>query len=64
MHVNRSEYSIIKKIYSGNQTLKNPAVGHLKISDQSENITSEQNISSQNKQEFCNERQHPNLFKQ
>ena len=30
-------------MYSGNQTLKNAAVGHLKISDQSKNITSEQN---------------------
>ena len=38
--------------------------GHSKIWNQTENVTSEQIVSSQNKHEFCSETQRPKLFKQ
>ena len=43
--------------------IEKSVVGRSKISNQSENVTSEQIVSSQNKHEFCNETRRPNLFK-
>ena len=40
------------------------SVGHSKISNQNENAYQNKHESSQNKLEFCNETQPPNLFKQ
>ena len=54
---------LLKNIFRQPEIEKS-VVGHSKISNQSENVTSEQIVSTQNKHEFCNETQCPNLFKQ